>query len=322
MALKNWDDSSYTDGDIIPNSQWVAHVDDQKARIEKSKFTSAASLLTSTGASGVTELAVGTAGKILAVGTGATTLEWITAPLTNATHTGDVTGSEELTIADGAVDIGMMSASGTADSTTYLRGDNTWATPEGGSGDVATDTIWDAAGDLAIGTGADTAAKLSIGANGYVLTSNGTTATWAAAGGGGAGNTILTFAMDGALSTGTKTFYIIPDELNGLDIKEVRLACLGLPTGANVTVDVTKNGTATTDSVFTSDVPIAMSTAESATNGLYQSATGTVSRVGTPGTTLDAARDTIATDDVLYVIVRQVGSTLTGSDMRVQITFG
>jgi hypothetical protein len=53
-----------------------------------------------------------------------------------------------------------------------------------GGGDVATDTIWDAAGDLAIGTGADTAARLAIGTNGQVLTSNGTTATWAAPTGG------------------------------------------------------------------------------------------------------------------------------------------
>lgn len=29
----------------------------------------------------------------------------------------------------------------------------------GGSGDVATDTIWDAAGDLAVGTGSNTAAR-------------------------------------------------------------------------------------------------------------------------------------------------------------------
>lgn len=49
----------------------------------------------------------------------------------------------------------------------------------GGSGDVATDAIWDAAGDLAVGTGADTAARVAIGASGKVLTSNGTTAAWA-----------------------------------------------------------------------------------------------------------------------------------------------
>jgi hypothetical protein len=53
------------------------------------------------------------------------------------------------------------------------------------SGSVATDPIWDAAGDLAVGTGANTAARVAIGTNGYVLTSNGTTAGWAAPAGGG-----------------------------------------------------------------------------------------------------------------------------------------
>ena len=39
----------------------------------------------------------------------------------------------------------------------------------GGSGDVATDAIWDAAGDLAVGSGANTASKLTKGADGTVL---------------------------------------------------------------------------------------------------------------------------------------------------------
>lgn len=54
--------------------------------------------------------------------------------------TGDVTasgtGSVAATIAAGAVDIAMLSASGTPDNTTFLRGDNAWATPSGG-GDVS-----------------------------------------------------------------------------------------------------------------------------------------------------------------------------------------
>jgi len=50
-----------------------------------------------------------------------------TAKVTNATHTGDVTGATALTIATDAVDIAMLSATGTADSTTFLRGDNAWA---------------------------------------------------------------------------------------------------------------------------------------------------------------------------------------------------
>jgi len=55
-----------------------------------------------------------------------------TAKVTNATHTGDVTGATALTIATDAVDIAMLSATGTADSTTFLRGDNAWAAAGGG----------------------------------------------------------------------------------------------------------------------------------------------------------------------------------------------
>ena len=49
-----------------------------------------------------------------------------TAKVTNATHTGDVTGDTALTIAAAAVDIAMLSATGTPGSTTFLRGDNSW----------------------------------------------------------------------------------------------------------------------------------------------------------------------------------------------------
>jgi hypothetical protein len=55
-----------------------------------------------------------------------------TAKVTNATHTGDVTGGTALTIATDAVDIAMLSATGTASATTFLRGDNAWEAAGGG----------------------------------------------------------------------------------------------------------------------------------------------------------------------------------------------
>lgn len=57
----------------------------------------------------------------------------ITALTGNVTASG--TGSVAATIAAGAVDIAMLSATGTPSSSTYLRGDNSWATVSG-SGDV------------------------------------------------------------------------------------------------------------------------------------------------------------------------------------------
>jgi len=54
-----------------------------------------------------------------------------TAKVTNATHTGDVTGATALTIAADAVDIAMLSATGVASATTFLRGDNAWAAAGG-----------------------------------------------------------------------------------------------------------------------------------------------------------------------------------------------
>ena len=54
-----------------------------------------------------------------------------TAKVTNATHTGDVTGDTALTIAAGAVDLAMLSATGTAGSGNFLRGDNAWEAVDG-----------------------------------------------------------------------------------------------------------------------------------------------------------------------------------------------
>jgi hypothetical protein len=86
-----------------------------------------------------------------------------TAKVTNATHTGDVTGATALTIATDAVDIAMLSATGTASSSTFLRGDNAWAvvasaiTREGGDSTEATTTSTSAVDLLA-------ASSLTIGA--------------------------------------------------------------------------------------------------------------------------------------------------------------
>lgn len=68
---------------------------------------------------------------------------------------------------------------GDGDVLTWDDGAGEWvaAVPTGGSGAVATDTIFDAKGDLAVGTGADTAARLPVGTDGQVLTADSAEAT-------------------------------------------------------------------------------------------------------------------------------------------------
>jgi hypothetical protein len=79
----------------------------------------------------------------------------------------------------------------------------TLAIASGGTGQTTASAAFDAlspvttTGDLILGTGVNTAGRLAIGSNGYLLTSNGTTASWAAAPAGGvttfgAGTTGLT----------------------------------------------------------------------------------------------------------------------------------
>lgn len=100
---------------------------------------------------------------------------------TNANLSGDVTSvGNTTTIASGAVDIAMLSATGTPSSSTYLRGDNTWATISGGASPLTTK------GDIYTFTTVD--ARLGVGANGEVLTADSSTATglkWATVGGTG-----------------------------------------------------------------------------------------------------------------------------------------
>jgi len=315
MVNRDWDDTNIQDDDIVPTAQWVAHVNDQKARVADSEYTAKGVILVASSASTPTALVVGTDDYVLtadsseetgvkwaAAGSGSgdvtgpasavdenitvfdnTTGKLIkdsgvnisavntnTAKVTNATHTGDVTGDTALTISAGAVDIAMLSATGTPSSSTYLRGDNTWGTPAGGSG--------------------------------------------------GASALIERFRKN-EIYTGAMIAIPILAAHDGLDIKEVRLTCTGLPTGQSIKVDVRKNGTATTNSIFTSDIPPEVSTSESVTNLLYQSGCDiSGSTVGTPGTTIDSAQDTVAANDTLFIYLTQVGSTIAGTDLTVSIT--
>jgi len=164
---------------------------------------------------------------------------------------------------------------------------------------------------------------LTDGTSSQVLSTNGSgVVSWSTPSAGGSG-AAATFerTYSGSVSTGRLIPISIPDALAGKDIKEVRLSLLGLPTGQSLKVDVRKSGTLSTDSIFTSDVEISVGTAQSATNGVYTVGCDiTGSTVGTAGTTIDSARDTLSADDILWVYITQVGSTISGSDLVVSIS--
>lgn len=92
-------------------------------------FTDASKNLTSTG--------IGTSSQFIKGDGSLDSSTYLTGNQT-ITLSGDVTGSGTTsittTIATGAVDLSMLSATGTPSASTYLRGDNTWATVSGGGG--------------------------------------------------------------------------------------------------------------------------------------------------------------------------------------------
>lgn len=116
----------------------------------------------------------------LKVGDGTTA--WVSLPYYTAGDVNSVTASSPLASSGGSNP--DISLSGTV------------AINHGGTGQVTASTAFNAlspittTGDIILGTGVNTSSRLAIGANNTVLTSNGTTASWASSAGGGA-NTAL-----------------------------------------------------------------------------------------------------------------------------------
>jgi len=77
-------------------------------------------------------------------------------------------------LTSGTIATARLASTGTASSSTFLRGDQSWSAPT----TIADDTLWDAAGDLAVGSGADTAAKLSKGSRTQALVVGASTLEW------------------------------------------------------------------------------------------------------------------------------------------------
>ena len=151
----------------------------------------------------LSKLAAGTNGYVLTLAGGVPT--WAAAASSGVTSfSGGSTGLTPSSPTTGAVTLGGTLATGnggtgltsfTANGAVYASSTSVLTTgtlpiASGGTGEVTASAAFNAlspitsVGDLIIGTGVNSASRLPIGSNGYVLTSNGTTATWAAATGG------------------------------------------------------------------------------------------------------------------------------------------
>ena len=172
------------------------------------------------------------------------------------------------------------------------------AAPAAG-GDVATDAIFDAKGDLAVGTGANTASKLAVGANGKVLMADDGETTglkWA---------TVSTtqykeinFSVVGALAVYDLPIVALVPVAG--TITNVAIVVGTAPTGADVIVDIHQNGT----TIFTTQG-----------NRPTVAASGTEDFSSVPDVT------SLAQNDKLTCHIDQVGSTVAGADMTVQIRY-
>ena len=109
---------------------------------------------------------------------------------------------------------------------------------------------------------------------------------------------VLSYSISGAVTTGTGAFRIYNDSGRTWTIVAVRATVGTAPTGASLIVDVNKNGT----TIFTTQ----------ANRPTIAVSTNTIKR-----TNMDVT--TVADGDYLTVDVDQIGSTVAGSNLVVQV---
>jgi len=118
--------------------------------------------------------------------------------VTNASTTAFSSGSVTSVDVSGGT-TGLTTSGGPVTTSGTITIAGTLAIASGGSGQTTASAAFNAlspittTGDLILGTGVNTASRLGIGSNGYLLTSNGTTASWAAAPAGGVTSVAQTF---------------------------------------------------------------------------------------------------------------------------------
>jgi hypothetical protein len=163
----------------LANGELGINIADMKLYAKNS--SGVVTLLASSASTGATVSSVAVSG-------GTTGLTTSGGPITSS---GTITFAGTLATTNGGTNLTSFTSGGAvyATSTSALT-TGTLPIASGGTGQITASAAFNAlspitsAGDLILGNGTNSATRLAIGANTYVLTSNGTTASWAASGGG------------------------------------------------------------------------------------------------------------------------------------------
>lgn len=139
-----------------------------------------------------------------------------------------------------------------------------------------------------------------------------TGSAWEALGGAGGGFLEVLTTASGSIPTGTLPLAYRFREAG--TINELRIIALGVSGTVSefLKVQVTKNGTATTDSIFTSDTEASIEGNATASNDIYTS-TGTLDT--------GAGHDVVSAGDVLWFIVTENSMSPGATDLEVQMKF-
>ena len=151
-------------------------------------------------------------------------------------------------------------------------------------------------------SGGEAGLPSQTGNNGKFLRTDGTVASWETV----PAQKELIYSIEGEIYKTVFMYYRVPANAT---LISATATLLNRPTGDNVTVDVRKNGVESTNSVFTGDTPITITPSTSATNGVYI-ASGSIEH------------SSLTTNDIIYVMVTNVGSTFKGTDLLVQLIVG
>lgn len=148
------------------------------------------------------------------------------------------------------------------------------------------------------------------GQSGKWMTNNGTNAYWdtAPSGEGGSG-TLVQRTLEGVVYETTLMYWRAPAACT-IDSCAMSLSSNPSATGSYCKVQVMKNGTLETDSIFSSDTAMQITETTTATNGIY---TGTG--------TLDSGQTTLAEGDVIHFRVNQADTGSTDLLVQIKVTF-